>query len=85
MTTFQYTITDPNGLHARPAGLLVKAAAGFQSAVTIKRGDKSADLKRLFAVMGLAVKQGETVEVTCDGADEAACAQALEEFFKQNF
>lgn len=85
MTTFQYTVTDPNGLHARPAGLLVKSAAGFQSAVTIKRGDKSADLTRLFAVMGLAVKQGETVEVSCDGPDEAECAKTLEDFFKQNF
>lgn len=85
MTTFQYTVTDPNGIHARPAGLLVKTAAGFQSAVTIARGEKKADLKRLFAVMGLGVKQGESIEVTCEGADEADCARVLEEFFRQNF
>ena len=85
MTQFQYTITDPNGLHARPAGLLVKEAQKFSSTVKLTRGEKSADLKRLFAIMGMGVKCGETVEVTADGADEAQAAQVLEQFFKENF
>ena len=85
MIQFQYTITDPNGLHARPAGLLVKEAQKFSSTVKLTRGEKSADLKRLFAVMGMGVKCGETVEVTVDGADEAQAAQILEQFFRENF
>ena len=85
MIQFQYTITDPNGLHARPAGLLVKEAQKFSSAVKLTRGEKCADLKRLFAVMGMGVKCGETVEVTVDGADEAQAAQILEQFFRENF
>ena len=85
MIQFQYTITDPNGLHARPAGLLVKEAQKFSSAVKLTRGEKSADLKRLFAVMGMGVKCGETVEVSVDGADETETAQALEQFFRENF
>ena len=85
MIQFQYTITDPNGLHARPAGLLVKEAQKFSSAVKLTRGEKSADLKRLFAVMGMGVKCGETVEVTVAGADEAQAAQILEQFFRENF
>ena len=85
MIQFQYTITDPNGLHARPAGLLVKEAQKFSSAVKLTRGEKSADLKRLFAVMGMGVKCGVTVEVTVDGADEAQAAQILEQFFRENF
>ena len=85
MIQFQYTITDPNGLHARPAGLLVKEAQKFSSAVKLTRGEKSADLKRLFAVMGMGVKYGKTVEVTVDGADEAQDAQILEQFFREKF
>ena len=85
MIQFQYTITDPNGLHARPAGLLVKEAQKFSSAVKLTRGEKSADLKRLFAVMGMGVKCGETGDVTVDGADEAQAAQILEQFFRENF
>ena len=85
MIQFQYTITDPNGLHARPAGLLVKEAQKFSSTVKLTRGEKSADLKRLFAIMGMGVKCGETVEVDVDGADEAQAAQTLEKFFQENF
>ena len=49
------------------------------------KNGKAADIKKIFAVMGLAVKCGETVKVTAEGEDEAAAAEALEEFFKANF
>lgn len=85
MKQFQYTIKDPNGLHARPAGLLVQEAQKYQSRVKLTKEGKSADLKRLFAVMGMNVKCGQTVEVTVEGPDEEAAAQALEAFFQANF
>ncbi|MCI9627510.1 MAG: HPr family phosphocarrier protein [Clostridia bacterium] len=84
MTEFQYTITDREGIHARPAGQLVKEAAKFQSVVTIHKGEKSGDAKRIFAVMGLAVKCGDEIRVCADGADEAAAAATLETFLKEN-
>ena len=40
MKQFQYTITDPVGIHARPAGLLVKAAKAFQSSITVEGADE---------------------------------------------
>ena len=85
MKRFQYTIKDTAGLHARPAGLLVQEAQKFGCAVKLARGEKSADLKRLFAVMGMNVKCGETVEVTAQGDDETAAVQALEAFFQAHF
>lgn len=85
MKTFEYTIKDPNGLHARPAGLLVQMAQKSEGAVKIARGEKTADLKRLFAVMGMNIKQGETITVSVDGADEEETAKALEDFFRNNF
>lgn len=85
MIEFQYTVKDPNGLHARPAGLLVQEAQKYAGTIQIVRGEKTADLKRLFSVMGLGVKCGETVSVRADGADEEAALQALEAFFKANF
>ncbi|HIQ99482.1 MAG TPA: HPr family phosphocarrier protein [Candidatus Scybalocola faecavium] len=84
MKTFTYTITDELGIHARPAGLLVKEAAKFSSKITIKGNGKSADLKRLLAVMSLGIKKGAEVEVTAEGDDEDAAAAAIEEFFKAN-
>ena len=85
MKQFQYTITDPLGIHARPAGLLVKAAKALDSTITIEKEDgKSAVATKLMAVMGLAIKAGNTVTVTVEGgAEEANCA-ALEKFFADN-
>lgn len=85
MVKFRYTIADPNGVHARPAGLLVREAQKFPCAVTLACGEKRADLKRLFAVLSLDIKHGETVEVAVEGDGEAEAAGALERFFRQNF
>ena len=84
MKEFTYTITDPVGIHARPAGLLVKAIKALDSTVTIVKGDKSAAGTKLMALMGLGIKQGETVTVTVEGANEEADAATLEQFFKDN-
>lgn len=84
MKVFKYVITDPEGIHARPAGILVKQAAGYQSSVKIAKGEKSADAKRIFGVMGLGVKTGEEVTITVEGADEDTAAAELETFFKEN-
>ena len=83
MKEFKYVITDPEGIHARPAGILVKQAAGYQSTVKIAKGEKSADAKRIFGVMGLGVKTGEEVTITVEGADEDPAAAELETFFKE--
>ena len=45
MKEFKYVVTDPEGIHARPAGILVKQAAGYTSSVKITKGDKTADDK----------------------------------------
>ena len=85
MKQFTYTITDPVGIHARPAGLLVKAVKALDSAVTIAKADgKSAGGAKLMALMGLGIKQGDTVTVTVEGAGEEADCAALEQFFKAN-
>ena len=84
MKEFKYVVTDAEGIHARPAGLLVKKAVEFTSSVTIAKVDKSADAKRIFGVMGLGVKTGEEVTITADGADEDAAIAELEAFFKEN-
>lgn len=84
MKTFAYTITDEVGIHARPAGLLVKKAKEFQSVITLGKSGKTAAATKLMAVMGMGVKCGDTVNVTVEGADEETAAAAMEEFFKAN-
>ena len=84
MKEFKYTVTDPVGIHARPAGILVKEAKNFASKITITKGEKSADMRKLLALMGLGVKQGEEVTVQIEGDDEEACAAYIEKFFSEN-
>lgn len=84
MKTIQYTIKDELGIHARPAGLLAKAAKQFTSAITIEKDGKAAGATKLMALMGLGVKCGDTITVTVDGADEEAAVKAMEEFLSAN-
>lgn len=85
MKEFTYVITDPVGIHARPAGVLAKQVKGLESKVVIWKGDKSAEAKKLMAVMGLGVKQGDEVKVTVEGPSEEADVATVENFFKENF
>ena len=84
MKEIKYVVTDPLGIHARPAGLLVKQAAGFKSTITIDNGAKKADAKRIMAVMSMGIKQGNEITVTVEGEDEEAAAAAIETFLKEN-
>ena len=84
MKEFTYKICDELGIHVRPAGLLVKKATEFSSDITIYNGEKSADMKRLFAVMSLGVKKDDTIRVTISGSDEDIAIQEIEGFFKNN-
>ena len=84
MKEFRYVITDKEGIHARPAGIVVAEAKKFASTFTIENKGKSADLKRIFGVMSLCVKCGEEIVVKVSGDDEEAGAAAVEKVFKEN-
>lgn len=85
MKSFEYTITDPLGVHARPAGLLVKELKKFTGhTITITKNDKSVNALKLMAIMQMCIKQGDTVTVSVEGENEEAIAAEIEEFFKTN-
>ena len=84
MKNFSYVITDEIGIHARPAGLLVKEAKKYASKVVIKANGKSAEATRLMAIMGMGVKCGQTVEVEVSGDDEDTAFAGMKAFFDEN-
>lgn len=84
MKSINYTITDELGIHARPAGLLVKLAGGFQSDITIVKDGKEANAKRIMALMGLSATKGSEITVKVEGPDEDDAAAAVEDFLKAN-
>jgi phosphotransferase system HPr (HPr) family protein len=84
MREFSYTLTDPNGIHARPAGLFVQKMQEFKSDVTVNRDDQSADAKKLLGLMKLRLKCGQTFTVKAEGEDEAAVIEAARDFLTAN-
>lgn len=84
MKTFNYTIKDPIGLHARPAGMLMKAAKQFKSVTKISFNGREADVTRLMTVMAMGIKCGAEVTVTVEGEDEETAAVQLQSFFEEN-
>lgn len=84
MKSFSYTVKDELGIHARPAGMLVKEVKNFQSKVTLEKDGKSVDASRLMAVMGMGVKKNQTVTVTVEGDDEGAACDVIKAFFETN-
>lgn len=84
MKSFSYVIKDEVGIHARPAGLLVKEAKKYQSKITIAKDGKTAEATKLMALMGLGVKCGDSVEIQVDGADEESACEQIKAFFENN-
>jgi len=85
MQKFNYIITDPQGIHARPAGLLVKEAQKYEKCdIVISKEDKKADAKKLLQVMSMGIKCGNTIEVMVEGEEEMQAASTFERFLKTN-
>ena len=84
MKSFSYVINDELGLHARPAGLLVKEAKKFSSKITLTKEERTVSATQLMMIMSMGVKKGAEVTVTADGADEEEAIAALEKFFQEN-
>ena len=85
MKQFDYTINDPIGIHARPAGMLVKEAKTFaDTVITVTKNGTTVKAAQLMMLMSLGVKQGDEVTVAADGANEDAAIAALKAFFEAN-
>lgn len=85
MQQFTHAINDPLGIHARPAGLLAKTAKTFaDTTITIAKGDSAVKATQLMKLMGLGVKQGDSVTVTAEGPSETEAIAAMQRFFREN-
>lgn len=86
MQQFTYTIQDEVGLHARPAGVLVKEAKKFKSDIVITNAEngKKADAKKIMSVMGLGARHGATIQLTFTGEDEQTACDSISACLKEN-
>ena len=84
MRSFNHKIKDQLGIHARPAGMLVKTARELDSEIVVTKGEKSASAVKLIAVMGLGIKHGDEITVKIDGGDEEKSERIIKKFFEEN-
>lgn len=83
MKRFNYVINDALGIHARPAGFLIKTAQRYESKITLENKGKSTDAKKILAILSMEIKCGEEVAVTIDGRDEEEAYKELQKFFTE--
>ena len=88
MKTFDFILTDPHGLHARPAGAIVNAAKHFSSDILIRKlspdGAREADAKRLISLMSLGAKRGDTIKFIINGPDESDAAEKMKSVCRES-
>ena len=84
MKSFTYKITDPVGMHARPASMLAKEIKNYKSTVTITKNGKTLDAGKVMMLMSLGIKCGEEIVLEVTGEDEEVAAAAIEAFLKAN-
>lgn len=84
MKSFKAIITDPVGLHARPAAIIVKTASAFKSDIFIKTGVKEGNLKSIMNIMALGIKTGTEVLIEANGSDAEAAIKAIKKSMQES-
>lgn len=84
MKSFAYVIRDRVGIHARPAGIVVKEAKKYESDITVILNGKTADAKNLMQLMSMGIRNGDEISVNVSGSDEEAACAAVESVFRAN-
>lgn len=83
MTNFRYVISVKDGLHARNAMELSRAASAYKSDITLQaENGRIANCKNVMSLMGLGAVQGNTVTLVANGEDEEAAVGYLKGFLR---
>lgn len=80
MVSKSIVFTGPQGLHARPAGALVKKAKEFESKIEITHNGSTYNAKAMVKLLSAGIKTGAELTVTAEGADEQVAVEAVAEF-----
>ena len=79
------TVRNPEGLHARPADLLVRMASVYQSDILIGRDGELVDCKSILSLLTLGAAEGTVLTVSAEGGDAEEALNAIEELFEAGF
>ena len=82
MVNKHLVIKNPAGLHLRPISVLCNRSIDFESKITLKIGNKSVNAKSVIGVLSACVKNGDEIELICEGPDEAEALAMLSEMIE---
>jgi phosphocarrier protein len=83
VVTQKIKITNPTGLHLRPAGNLCREAMKFKSRITFDYDGNIANAKSVLSVLGACIKSGDEITLMCEGEDEVEALSHLTNFIIQ--
>ena len=80
-------VTNPSGLHMRPAGIFCQRAMDFENTkINFYYGkNNEASAKSILSILGAGIRQNDEIELICEGPDESAAADALCRLFEEGF
>ncbi|MDC9587766.1 HPr family phosphocarrier protein [Xenorhabdus sp. XENO-10] len=82
MVEYSVVVTAPSGLHTRPCAQLCNFVKNYSGKIEIIRGDKNANLKSMFKVMSMGIKNGMEVTIRVEGDNEQEMAQSVIAFIR---
>lgn len=85
MTKIKVVLQNAAGLHARPASMFVKEAGKYESKLTVRKGDKVVDPKKIMGILILGAQKGDEIEISAEGNDEEMAVQGLKALVENNF
>jgi phosphocarrier protein HPr len=81
----EFTVTNPQGLHARPCAKIVQAASRFRCNVSLVVNGRRASARSLIAVLLLSASAGTMVQVEADGPEEVSAMREITALFHDGF
>ena len=82
MVSKKVTVTSAQGLHMRPAGVLVRELAGFESRIMINYGNRQINAKSIMNIIAAGIRCGSELEIVCEGVDEQEAAERAAELIE---
>jgi phosphotransferase system HPr (HPr) family protein len=83
--TRDVTITNPQGLHARPAEMIARTANNFESKVELLCNGLTVDAKSILHILTMAAVQGTDLTISAQGSDAEAAVKALGDLVDRDF
>lgn len=83
MKKMEVKVTDPAGMHARPASILAKKAGEFASEISIQFGEKKSNMKSIMGILSMGILAESDIVIAIDGDDEEAAFTAIEEIIRE--